>query len=103
MAYRGFLAPGAKMGIGAPTWRVRLARVKGALSLTSRGSGAEPHPSTLLRAFGCNWNPFLENGNTVFNSACQTGKRQKRSLPLSRYWRVSGGAPAANVFGIIWV
>ena len=70
VAYRGFLAPGAKMGIGAPRC-VRLASVEGAL-LRYRGSGAEPQPPALLRTFGCKWNPFLNYVNTIFNSACQS-------------------------------
>ena len=58
VAYRGFLAPGAKMGRGAPSPRcVRLASVEGALP-RYRGSGAEPQPPTLLGAFECKWNPF---------------------------------------------
>ena len=52
MAYRGFLAPGAEMGIGAPSpRRVRLASVEGALP-GYWGSGAEPQPTTLLGAIG---------------------------------------------------
>ena len=48
-------------------------------SLTIWGSGAQPQPPTLLRAFWCEWNPFWNSVNTIFNSACQTGKRQRRS------------------------
>ena len=43
------------------------------------GVWAEPQPSTLLGAFGCKWNPFLNSVNIIFNLACQTGKRRKRS------------------------
>ena len=82
MAYRGFLAPGVKMEIGAPSPRcVRLASVEGALP-HYWGSGAEPQPPTLLGAFGCKWNPFLNSVNTIFNSACQTGKHRRRSPSL---------------------
>ena len=45
------------------------------------GSGAEPQPPKLLGAFGCEWNPFLNSVNTIFNPACQTGKRRRRSSP----------------------
>ena len=60
------------------TRRVRLASAKGALP-SCWGSGADSQPSTLLGAFGCEWNPFLNTINTIFNSACQTGKRRWRS------------------------
>ena len=59
VAYRGFLAPRAKMGIGAPFPR----RVR----LTIGGSWAEPQTPTLLGEFGCKWNPFLNSVNTIFN------------------------------------
>ena len=81
VAYRRFLAPGAKMGIGTPSpRRVKLASVEGALP-RYWGSGAELQPPTLLGAFGCKWNPFLNSVNTIFNSACQTqtGKHRRRS------------------------
>ena len=89
--YRGVLAPGAKMGIGAPR-RVRLASVEGAL-LRYWGSGAKPQPLTLLGAFRFKWNPFLNSVNTIFNSVCQTGERRWRSPSLLGVW---GGAPAAK-------
>ena len=38
-----------------------------ALSLAIGGSGAEPQTPTLLGAFGCKWNPFLNSVNTIFN------------------------------------
>ena len=101
MAYRGFLAPGAKMGIDAPLG-VSDWHASKALSLTLWGSGAEPQPPTLLRAFWCEWNPFLNSGNTISNSACQTGKLQKRSLSLSLLG-IWGGARATNAFESIWV
>ena len=48
--------------------------------------GALPHylgePPTLLEAFECKWNPFLNSVNTIFNLACQTGKRRRCSLSL---------------------
>ena len=88
----GFWRRGEDGNWRPPPRRVRLARVEGALSHYLGG---------LLRAFWCEWNPFLNSVNTIFNSACQTGKRQKRSL--SHYWRVWGGAPAANAFESILV
>ena len=40
-----------------------------ALSLAIiEGSGAEPQPPTLLEAFWCKWNSFLNSVNTIFNS-----------------------------------
>ena len=49
VAYRGFLAPGAKMGIGAPPFSVSDWQAqRRSLSLL----GAEPQPPTLL---GLNW------------------------------------------------
>ena len=50
------------------TRRVRLARAESALSFAIGGSGAEPQPPTLLGAFGCEWNPFLNSLNIIFNS-----------------------------------
>ena len=72
--------------------------------------GGAPQPPTFLGAFGCEWNPFLNSVNTIFNLACQTGKRQSPikgarspSLGDSRGVWGLGGAPAANAFGSIWV
>ena len=61
VAYRGFLAPGAKIGIGAPPFSMSdFQAQKRSLSLFQGGggSGAEPQPPTLLGAFGCEWNLF---------------------------------------------
>ena len=63
------------------TWRVRLKSIGGALP-RYRGSGAEPQPPTFSGAFGCEWNSFLNSVNNIFNSACQTGKRQSSSQSL---------------------
>ena len=46
------------------------------------GSGEDRQLPTLLGAYGCEWNPFLNCVNTIFNSACQTGKRRRRSHSL---------------------
>ena len=65
------------------TRRVRLTSAEYALPCYPEGgSVAEPQPPTLLRAFGCKWNSFSNCVNTIFNSACQTGKRRRRSLSL---------------------
>ena len=99
VAYRGFLAPGAKMGISAPLG-VSDWHASKAISLTIWGSGVGPQPPTRLRAFWCEWNLFLNSVNTIFNSACQTGKRQRcspsiledlgRSPSRQRFWGYLG-------------
>ena len=99
VGYRGVLAPEAEMGIGAPR-RVRLASVEGAL-LRYWGSGAKPQPPTLLGAFRCKWNPFLNSVNTIFNSACHTRKHRRRSPSLLWGLGTRGGAPAANALGAL--
>ena len=106
MAYRGFLAPGAKMGIGAPSpRRVRLATVEGAFP-RYWGSGVEPQPPTLLGAFGCKWNPFSNSVNTIFNSACQIGKHRRVEALLLAIGGGSGAEPQRptllGAFGCKW-
>ena len=60
------------------------------------GSGAQTQPPTLLGAFGCKWNPFLNTINTIFNSACQ--------IAVDRRWRSLSRSPSRyNAFGSIWV
>ena len=66
----GNLAP-----LGLSEWQASKA-----LSLAIGESGAGPQPPTLLGAFGCKWNPFLNSVNTISN--CQTDKRQKGSPSL---------------------
>ena len=105
VAYRGFLAPGAEMGIGAPLLRrARLASAK-TLSIAMGGVlGLSPSHQRFLDfgAIGSKWSPFLNNVNTIFNFSCQTEapKAFCRSPLLLGVW---GGAPAANAFGSIWV
>ena len=62
----GFWRPGrrwelAPLPLGVSDWQASKA-----LSLAIGGSGAEPQPPTLLGAFGCKWNPFLNSVNTIF-------------------------------------
>ena len=87
--------------VGDAKWRpfpscIRLASVEGA-PLAIQGSRAEPQPPTFLGAFGCEWNPFWIAVNTIFNLACQTGKRQRRYPSLKL--RSLGRRPSANAFG----
>ena len=92
MAYRGFLAPGAKMGIGAPPFGVSDWQAQ-RCSPSPIGNWVDLGRSpSRINAFGtweqlgCKWNPFLNSLDTIFNSACQTGKGRRRSVALFRYW-----------------
>ena len=78
----GFWHPGRRwecspLPLGVSDWQASKA-----LSLAIGGSGAEPQLPMLLGAFGCEWNPILNSVNTIFNLACQTGKRRSRSPSL---------------------
>ena len=53
--------------------------------------------------FGCKWNPFLNSLNTIFNSACQTGKGRKRSPSLLEgLGRSPSRQPFLGAFGCEW-
>ena len=97
VAYRGFLAPGAYMGIGAPPFSVSdwqaQRRSPFALSLAIGGGlGRSPSHQRFwdLVAIGSEWSPFLNSSNTIFNFSCQTGKRRRRSAALLCYLGVNG-------------
>ena len=64
-------------------------------SLAIEGSG---EPPTLLGAFRCEWNPFLNSVDIIFNSTYQTGKRRRRSPSL-----LGGGGGLGGAFRSIWV
>ena len=93
VAYREFLAPGAKMGIGA----LRRARLK--TSSPSYRGVWEPQPPTLLGVNGTHFKIAL----TPFST--RRVKLAKTESDLPCYWRggVFCGVPAANASGSIWV
>ena len=92
MAYRGFLAPGAKMGIGALPSACQTGKRKGALPRYWGGLGRSPSHQRFwdLGAIGVNGAPLLNSVNTIFNISCQTGKRRRRSAALPCYLGVNG-------------
>ena len=103
VAYRGLLAPGAKMGIGAPPFSVSDWHAqRRSISLLGGGLGRVPSHQRFwdLGQLGVNgahfWialTPF-----SIFRV-----RLARAGSALLRYWRVCGGAPAANAFGSIWV
>ena len=52
------------------------------------GSGARPQPPTLLGAYGCKWNPFLNSLNIIFNY-----RRVKLARSESVFLCFSGAEP----------
>ena len=83
VAYRGFLAPGAKMKIGAPyPQRVGLANAEGDLPCYWVGGlGRSTSRQRFLEYLGVNGTHFWIAFNTIFNPTCQTDKCRKR-FPL---------------------
>ena len=97
MAYRGFLAPGRRwelqpLPLGVSDWQASKA-----LSLAIGGSGAEPQPPTLLGAFGCEWNSFLNSINTVPFST-----RRVRLTKAHSFANRGSGAEHLGAFGCKW-
>ena len=92
---QAFLAPGAKMGIGAPPFSVSDWQAQRCSPSVLGGGGvlgrSPSHQSFWdLGAIGSEWSPFLNSVNTIFNFSCQTGKRRRRSAAIPCYLGVNG-------------
>ena len=88
---KGFWRPGRRWELAPLPFGVSDWQAPKALSLAIGGSGHQP--PKLLRAFGCKWKPFLNSVNTIFNSACQTGKRRRRSPGSPSLFGGTGAEP----------
>ena len=69
VAYRGFLAPGAKMRIGTPPFSESDWQAQRRSPSLLGGSGRSPSHQRFwdLGAIGSEWSPFLNSVNTIFN------------------------------------
>ena len=103
VAYRGFLAPGARMEIGAPyPRRVRLASAEGDLSCYLVGGlGRSLSRQRFLEYLGVNGTHFWKALTPFSNRHVRlTSAKSTLTCYCGEVW---GGVPAANAFESIWV